>query len=146
MIAGPLSLLLHLLASLSFLGIIWYVQLISYPQMRNVDVHDWKIYSAEHTKRSFWLIAPLFVAETISTIGITIYYWDTMPILLIVNAAMYAIAYGFTFGVHMPLHRLLGTSHQQKWIEQLIAKNWWRTFGWTVKGAVALLMTANLLF
>ncbi len=146
MIAGPLSLLLHLLASLSFVGIIWYVQLISYPQMRNVNVHDWKVYEAEHTKRSFWLIAPLFVMETIGTVGISIYYWDAMPKHVLINAAMFAVAYGVTFAVHMPLHRLLSTSHQTKWIEALNSKNWWRTLAWTVKGIVALSMTAHLLF
>jgi len=127
MIAGPLSLLLHLFASLCFLGIIWYVQLISYPQMRNVDPHDWKACEASHTKRSFWIIAPLFVAETLGTFGVSIYYWNSMSNLILINAAMYTIAYGFTFGVHLQLHRLLGTGHQQKWIEQLITKNWWRT-------------------
>jgi len=145
MIGAQIALFLHLFASLSFVGIIWYVQLIAYPQFRMVSVHDWIPFEKNHTRRSFWLIAPLFVIETLGLVGISIYYGTTSPILLIGSAVFYLTAYIATFTIHMPLHRLLSTSHQSKWIERLISTNWIRTIAWTLKGILALALAYSAL-
>ena len=145
MIGANLSLLIHLFASLCFVGIIWYVQLIAYPQFRMVSVHDWIPFEKNHTRRSFWLIAPLFVLETLGMAGTAIYYVTSAPLLIIGSTVCYLIAYIATFTIHMPLHRLLSTSHQTKWIDRLITTNWYRTVAWTLKGLLALLLALNVL-
>lgn len=143
MIGAKLALCLHLFASLSFVGVIWYVQLIAYPQFRMISVSDWIPFEKNHTRRSFWLIAPLFVIETIGMGGIAMFYSESQPILVLASALCYLTAYVATFTIHMPLHKLLSTSHQSSWIERLIFTNWYRTIAWTLKGILSLALAYN---
>lgn len=40
----------------------------------------------------------------------------------------------------IPLHRRLLTSYDPRVVEQLVHSNWFRTFGWTLRAALALWM------
>jgi hypothetical protein len=142
---STVALFIHLIASFSFLGLIWYVQIIAYPQFKMVDPEDWIAYERNHTKRSFWLIAPLFCLESIGILGVGIYLWSAFPALIIASALCYFMAYTATFTIHVPLHRKLSERFNKEEIDRLIKTNWWRTAAWTAKAILAMALLYKVL-
>ena len=55
--------LVHAFATLSMVGVIWFVQIVHYPLMGNVGRAEFPTYEQEHQRRTTLIIGPLMLVE-----------------------------------------------------------------------------------
>lgn len=129
--------ILHLALTLFMTGLIWFVQIIHYPIMREVTQQNFCHYENVHTQRTGWLVAPVMVAE-LATAGLWTYFND-FSFISIVNLALLLMIWGSTFFIQVPLHQSLSRLHNAKEIDRLVDSNWIRTVLWTIRATLLLL-------
>ena len=61
-------LLTHAAATLSMVGLIWFVQLVHYPMFAAVGRGAFSSYEQEHQQRTTWLVTPLMLAELLTAL------------------------------------------------------------------------------
>ena len=63
-----LVLTLHAVATISMVGVIWYVQLVHYPLMALVGNGNFPKFESEHQRRTTWVVAPLMLTEAATAV------------------------------------------------------------------------------
>ena len=122
-------------------GIIWLIQLVQYPFFAKVGNENWLEYHNGHT---FWItpvVAPLMIAELVTSF--VIFYYPPKDIdfkLLIVGLILTLTVWASTFFLQVPLHEKLGVSFDTDTQRQLVQTNWIRTIAWSLRGALVLWM------
>lgn len=144
--AFTLLLALELLLTTLLTGLIWTVQRLVYPLLREVPPDAWQQAHAGHLKRAGQLIAPLMSAELIiATVVAT--RWPaaqlgqsghTFALLLL------AVIWLDTFLLRVRQHQTLSSKHDPRIVRALVTGNWIRTVAWTLRLGVlvALWVTA----
>lgn len=116
-------------------GIIWQVQLLTYPQFLNVSEGDFPEYHRSHTMRMGWIVVPVMVAE----LGLAVVaVWLAANAIPISGLALVAAAWACTGLVQVPLHNRLSKGYDRKSIQALVSTNWIRTGIWTVRTGLLL--------
>jgi hypothetical protein len=139
---NPLSVLLlvHAAATMAMCGLVWFVQIVHYPLFGRVGVSCFPEYEARHTRLTSFVVVPFMLVEVSSAVGLLILLpnrtlsWVGMAFLLLVWAS--------TFLLQVPQHRRLARGYDEAAQRRLVRTNWIRTFGWSVRGAIALTMLA----
>lgn len=127
---------LLLITSLIMTGIIWYVQVIQYPLFKKVGKDHFLKYERAHVQRSGILIAPIMLAELISTLFLLFRYSDSLAI--ITATLLLAVIWISTFFIQVPIHRQLKSKFDMDLIDKLVNTNWTRTVAWTAKSCLLL--------
>ncbi|MEY4483872.1 MAG: hypothetical protein RL693_1324 [Verrucomicrobiota bacterium] len=130
-------LLLHFAATAALVGLIWIVQLVSYPIMLRVTEKDFKEYHPFHCDRITFVVGPLILAETGTAIWLwsqgfaePLFLWSLIPLVMTwISTAL----------IQVPLHWKCERSYSRRSIQRLIQTNWIRTFCWSTR---ALLIAA----
>ncbi len=138
----PLIALAHAGATWFMVGLIWFVQLVHYPLMGKVPASGFSEYSAEHQRRTTWIVAPAMFAEAGCTIVLALFphgHGADSPVRW-VGLGLLVLAWASTFTTQVPLHARLSTGFDKKVWRRLVNTNWVRTVAWTGRGVVALLM------
>ncbi|CAN5695256.1 hypothetical protein BH11VER1_BH11VER1_15720 [soil metagenome] len=132
-------LLLHFAATTALVGLIWIVQIVSYPIMLRVSESDFKKYHPFHCDRITFVVGPLILAETGSAIWLwtqgfaePLFLWSLIPLVL---------TWMSTALIQVPLHLKSERHYSLQSIKWLIRTNWIRTLTWTCR---ALLIAALL--
>lgn len=132
---------IHAAATWFMVGLIWMVQVVHYPLFAAVGAGRFREYEHSHTKRmGALLIAPATI-EIIS--GALLVFFKPSQLALahvVVAGAFLAAIWVVTALVQYPLHRRLMTGFEPTLVQRLVATNWWRTVGWTIRGALVLTM------
>ncbi len=125
----------HVFATLSMVGVIWFVQLVHYPMFANVGLSGFIDYHAVHRRRISWVVVPLMFVEAISA-GLLI--WRTpaeiATLTLWIATILLALIWISTFAVQVPLHNRLSRDGDPGTVKRLVATNWVRTVLWTARG------------
>lgn len=135
--------LLHLLSTAFMTGLVWFVQLVHYPLMREVSPGNFARFEGQHTRLTSLIVAPAMLLELFS--GLLYWYvvigrfdvtgaftWNMILLLLI---------WASTFFVQIPLHRRLTQGFAGGTHRRLVRTNWVRTVLWSVR----LVLLASLI-
>ena len=140
----PLTTLL-LLANVAttwfMVGLIWFVQLVHYPQFASVGMDGFVPYHRRHTRfTTYVVIAPMLIEAAsalylavIPPAGISVWLPRTA-------AAILAVVWLSTWLLQVPRHNELGSGFDPRACGRLCRTNWIRTAGWTARGLLVLVM------
>ena len=136
------ALVLHCAATWALAGLIWTVQLVSYPLFGHVGREAFPGYHAAHMRRITLVVAPLMLAE-LATAAWLVASPGGRAALILASLPLLALNWLSTALVQVPLHRRLerGGFDEMTW-RRLTASNWIRTSAWSLR---ALLLAAALL-
>lgn len=123
-------------------GLMFAVQLVIYPAFRSVGAGEFVDYVNNHSTRIVYALALFAPLEVLTALLLWLNPPDgvSKSLALVAGAvlAMMWIATGLYFG---PFHgRLVADGGRPDLVNQLIATNWVRTIGWTLRGGLALVM------
>ena len=122
--------IIRLLLDFGLMVLIWVVQLVIYPGLcyyKNEDLGNWhKIY----TGRIGLIVGPLMIAQLFVA---TLQLWETMNFYTLGSILIILITWMLTFLIFVPLHNSIKPDESCEEItSNLVKKNWWRTFLWTI--------------
>ncbi|MEM9921473.1 MAG: hypothetical protein AAF990_25450 [Bacteroidota bacterium] len=143
---ATILLIVHLLSSLYMFGLIWFVQVVHYPLMAEIEPTNFISYERQHTLRTGWVVAPVMLAELGSGVGLLLTpIWAGLGFqLLIVSLAALAGVWLSTFLIQVPLHQSLSQAYDRHKIKRLVNTNWIRTFLWSLRAAIVVYLVVVL--
>jgi hypothetical protein len=137
---------LHLAATLVMVGVIWYVQLVHYPLMARVNPAGFPEFHREHTRRTGWVVIGPMLVEAATAVLLVVPGVETVPRPLAAAGLLLVLAiWVATFAVQVPLHGRLARGFDSVTHRRLVSTNWARTAAWSIRGVLALLMTARVI-
>lgn len=126
--------LVHLLFAAFMTGVAWFVQLVHYPTLAQLNKEQYERYNELHLKPTTFITFPTMLFELISGAWILL---DDAPdnlfIWFTINLAMILIIWVSTMVVQVPLHFKIAGDPSKKSVRKLIRSNWLRTILWTSK-------------
>lgn len=135
----PLVILIHAASVWALVGLIWFVQLVHYPLFGAVGAEGFAAYEAQHTARTTWVVAPLMLAEVVTTVALVVMMPAGIPKwLLWVGLATVLVNWGSTWALQVPQHATLSEGFDAEAHRFLVVSNWLRTAAWTAHGLIAL--------
>jgi len=133
----PHLLLLNFAAAAYLTGVIWVVQLVTYPALMLVDKAAFARYHAAHTRGMGWVVGAPMVAELTLAgwLAWAAYVaWGAGPALG--QLALVLVVWAVTFFVAVPFHnRLEAGGYNYIALDGLVRTNWLRTLAWTARAA-----------
>jgi hypothetical protein len=133
--------LAHFSSTLLMTGIIWFVQVIHYPLMHAADPERFSEYSEENQFRtSLVVIGPMVVELLTSAMLVWSFGRDALTPVFVVSLLLLIIVWASTFFWQVPLHTKLLNGYDAQTVRQLVQSNWLRTFCWTGRAVLLLLM------
>lgn len=128
-------LLLNFALAAYLTGVIWVVQLVTYPALLLVGKADFARYHTAHTRGMGWVVGAPMVAE----LGLAAWLawaasaaWGAGPALG--QLALVAVVWLATFFVAVPFHnRLAAGGYNYIALDGLVRTNWLRTLAWTAR-------------
>ena len=131
----PHLLLLNFAAAAYLTGVIWVVQLVTYPALMLVDKAAFARYHAAHTRGMGWVVGAPMVAElTLAGWLAWAAYaaWGAGPALG--QLVLVLVVWAVTFFVAVPFHnRLEAGGYNYIALDGLVRTNWLRTLAWTAR-------------
>lgn len=128
----------HLAATWGMVGVIWVMQLISYPAFGQVDGASFPAYHKAHCDRITLVVVPLMTVELLTGLLLL----ESPPAALDgertaglwVATGLLAVVWGVTGLVSAPLHGALRSGNRAVLVPRLVRTNWVRTLAWTARG------------
>ena len=127
----------HLVATVFMVGLIWFVQVVHYPLFDRISGEASIQYAAEHQRRTAWVVGLPMLVEGITTLWL---FFDP------INGRLFPLLGGLvlmkihlsTVFLQVPLHKKLSQGYEREVVRKLVATNWVRTIGWTIRAAIAV--------
>ncbi|MGL5096993.1 MAG: hypothetical protein ACRDD1_15490, partial [Planctomycetia bacterium] len=144
----------HAAATWYMVGVLWFVQLVHYPLMAAVGPDEFLSYERLHQAAVVWVVGPGMLVEgaTAALVAHRTRRWEPWRRRLAwFGVALYGALFSATFLIYAPWHEELARRAGEGFdaaglaaaAGALAAANWWRTAGWTVRGAVAFLLSLD---
>lgn len=130
-------LLVHLVATLIMVGIIWMVQCVHYPLMAHTGPSHSAAYQQQHVRRMGPLVIPVMLAELLASVALCVsqpsaYAWIALALL--------AVIWAVTGLSSVPAHEALSRGFDDHSHRKLMRSNALRTALWTARGVLATAM------
>ncbi len=139
-----LLVLAHAGATLFMTGLIWFVQIVHYPLFLQVGQDAFFSYAREHQRRTTLVVAPIMLIEAATAISLVVLApAGPLAVAAWLGLGLLIAIWLSTAFVQVPLHRRLLSGFDPQVIVQLAHSNWFRTFAWTLRAALALWMLRN---
>ena len=133
------ALLAQLASTLPLVGLIWLVQVVSYPLFARVGAAEFAAYHATHARLITFVVAPLMLVELAGSIALVAFADPLIPRELAwVGLALALSVWGFTMLVSVPQHEVLARGFDARAHAMLVATNGLRTAAWTLRGALLI--------
>ena len=136
-----LLLMTQLGSTLAMFGLIWFVQMVHYPLFLRVGEPGFRAYAAAHATRTTYVVAPLMLLE-LGSAALLLFARLRLPCIPAgdawIGAVLVAAVWLSTAAVQVPLHSRLQAWYSQRDAQRLVATNWIRTVGWTLRAAFVL--------
>lgn len=134
-----LALLAQLGTTLPLVGLIWLVQVVSYPLFLHVGRADFAAYHSAHMRLISFVVAPLMVGELLAALAWTAYPPSNVPGWVTWAALALALStWLVTFALAVPRHDALAEAFDAERASSLVRVNWLRTIAWTARGVILL--------
>jgi len=134
-------LVLHAVATLVMVGLIWFVQIVHYPLLAQFGSHTSTSVAEEHQRRTGFVVALPMAAEGLTTLALLVdapsTVWAGWPWI---GAVLLAVVLASTVFLSVPLHARMARAHDELTGRRLVLTNWPRTIGWTARGAISAVM------
>ena len=141
-----LNLVVHLAATASMAGLIWFVQLVHYPLFGHVGIERFRDYESAHQRRTSWVVGPLMAVEGLTALGaVASPGGELTRTLPLVGLVLLAIVHSSTVFLQVPRHKRLAEGYDRRVAASLVTTNWIRTAGWTLRTGVAAAMVVAVL-
>jgi hypothetical protein len=125
-------------------GLIWFVQLVHYPQFAAVGAEAFVAYHRRHTRFTTWVVAAPMLIEAATSLYLAIVPPAAVdPWIPRIGLAMLALVWLSTWLLQVPRHHQLAVGFDARACGRLCGTNWIRTFAWTVRGLLVLVMLAR---
>ena len=132
-------LLVHAGATLFMVGLIWFVQVVHYPLAAAVGDSAFAAYQQAHMARTSWVVGPPMLVELATTVLLLVHRPPGVPTWAPwAGAVLLGAVWGSTALFQVPLHSALTAGLDVERVERLVATNWIRTVGWSLRGLLAL--------
>lgn len=127
--------------SIFLCGLIWVIQLVHYPSFHFVEDSRFIDFQAFHTQRIDYIVMPLMSIE----LGTSGAMWWFSNYMELTSFGFYIVLMIWiaTALFSVPNHNKLEKSKDEGAINALVNTNWIRTFLWTVKAALSVLILIN---
>lgn len=127
----------HLVATVFMVGLIWFVQVVHYPLFNRISGDASIQYAAEHQRRTAWVVGLPMLVEGITTLWL---FFDPINgrLLPLLGGLVLLEIHLSTVFLQVPLHKKLSQGYEREVVRKLVATNWIRTIGWTVRAAIAV--------
>ncbi|NOT59309.1 MAG: hypothetical protein HOP19_03690 [Acidobacteria bacterium] len=143
---AKLILLTNVAATFYMVGVIWCIQIVHYPLFAQVGKDGFAAYEAAHSN----LITPVVglpMLVELATAGLLLFFRS--PAIRLSEAIFGVILVGMiwcsTMFLQVPQHSILAAGFEVKAHQFLVNSNWLRTIAWSLRGALALWMTAKVM-
>lgn len=128
----------NLVASAVMTGLIWFVQVVHYPLFAEVGTDESVRYAHEHQRRTSYVVGAPMAVEGVSSLALFALapegisrWWAFVGLVLL------AVVLGSTVLLQVPAHARLAQRHDEGVVRRLVATNWIRTVGWTLRCVLA---------
>ena len=127
----------HLVATVFMVGLIWFVQVVHYPLFDRISGDASIQYAAEHQRRTAWVVGLPMLVEGITTLWL---FFDPINgrLLPLLGGLVLMKIHLSTVFLQVPLHKKLSQGYEREVVRKLVATNWVRTIGWTIRAAIAV--------
>ena len=125
----------HVMATWFMVGVIWIVQVVHYPLMKQVGVDHYVTYQAAHMRRITWVVGPGMLVEVLT--GVWLLY-ENASIFLWMGLGLLVLIWLSTVFLQVPRHNQLLLKFDDEHHRLLVQTNWIRTLAWTVRGILCL--------
>jgi len=131
------TVLLNLTSTLIMVGVIWFVQIVHYPLMKEVGPSKFTEYETLHQRLTTYVVFPPMVVELVTSIYLCFHPPTGSPQLLWwIGAFLVLGLWTSTFLVQVPLHKSLMDSYNDRNLNTLIQSNWVRTIAWSLRAVI----------
>ena len=138
-------LIANLVASCVMTGVIWFVQHVHYPLLAQVEMGQAVAVAEEHQRRTGHVVALPMAVEGLTTLVLLAQQPAGVNWFLPwIGAILLAIALGCTVFLSVPLHAKMATNPDARVGAKLVATNWPRTFAWSLRAVVCVVMVAQM--
>jgi len=134
----------HLALTSYMTGVIWLIQLLTYPAFHLTEDHNFKIFHKHHINRIKLVVLIPMIAELITATLLFFYTKPVLKVLLLSNLALLITIWFSTFLVQVPLHNTLSKGKETGTIQKLIQTNWFRTIFWSTRSVLLLYICYTL--
>lgn len=140
-------LLLHAASTLFMSGLIWFVQVVHYPLFSAVGHDGFASYATVHSMRTGWVVVPVMLVEMTTAIWLaSVPPPGVRRRPAIAGLTLLALIWISTAFVQVPRHAKLGSEgFDSETVATLVATNWLRTSGWTLRSLLVLMMLAGVI-
>lgn len=134
-------LLAQVVVSCFLTGLIWLVQVVHYPLMSRVGPERFADYERLHAAWITPVVGPAMLVEAAVAALLLLQRPPTVPAWACWTGAGLVVAiWAVTFLISVPCHGVLAQGFDAAAHERLVATNWIRTVGWTLRAALAVWM------
>lgn len=138
--------LIHLAATASMTGIIWFVQVVHYPLFAAVGPEHFAAYERWNTARTTWVVAPLMLLELGAALALLFAPPRGIPFsVTLTGFLLLAGIWISTALLQVPEHAILEGGYDAAAQSRLVLTNWIRTTLWTLRTLLALFVAAGVL-
>ena len=136
-----LVLLANVASTLMLVGLIWFVQVVHYPQFARVGADRFTQYQSEHVRLTKWVVALPMLVEAATSAALV---WQ--PPLQDLDSACWAglslviVIWVSTAVLQVPRHNALAKGLDSKAHRGLVLSNWIRTVAWSLRGVLVLFL------
>ena len=131
--------LVHLIATVFMVGLIWFVQIVHYPLFSSVGESAFVAYEERHRTLTSFVVGPPMAAEGVTTVWLFLDPpGDLGRLLPFVGGVLLTVVLGSTVLVQVPMHERLSKGFDADVAQRLVRTNWVRTIGWTARAAIAV--------
>lgn len=131
-------LVIHLVATATMTGLIWFVQVVHYPLFARVGAAESVPYAIEHQRRTSFVVAVPMALEGVTALLVFFTapqgmnrWWGAAGLGLL------AVVLGSTVLLQVPRHARLAEQYDASAVTALVRSNWIRTVGWTMRTVLA---------
>lgn len=125
-------------ASCALAGLIWFVQVVHYPLLRQVGAGEFAACHAAHTRRTTLVVAPLMLAEALAALVLVVA--SPVSATRLAGLVLVALLWASTFLLQVPIHHRLARGQHPADLTLLVRTNVIRTLLWTLRAGLALWM------
>ncbi len=130
--------IIHLVATLYMVGLIWFVQVVHYPLMASVGDSDYREYQRQHMQRTTLVVGPPMLIEVASALALVVLIPDGRAALMAWGGfALLCLVWLSTAMFQVPAHGRLTSGYDEEAWRSLVKTNWIRTLGWSLRGVAA---------
>ncbi|MDG2422981.1 MAG: hypothetical protein P8M22_03280 [Phycisphaerales bacterium] len=131
-------------STFGMLGVIWLVQIGTYPLLVHVPADNFVKYQSAHMYRITFVVGPLMLVEAGTAAWLLFLPLNECGTNLAwIGMGLVFLLWISTLILQVPCHWKLEKGRDDKAISRLVATNWVRTLGWTARAVVVGWLLVN---